>query len=151
MLQERLIELCNLTAGGTIDEDRVKDIHLHDLIAHMLCICWITGTQDLLIVVEVDAVAIEHEIVDIADTHHIQLQTFGLHQVLLLRADLLQKHTAYGTDTTDEEVEHLVFREEERVVQHVQRLAQEPAIDHKRDIRLGSTLGTGNHRDTATA
>ena len=151
MLQERLIQHGNLTAGGTVYEYRVEDIHLHDLVTHVLRVGREACTQGLLVVVEVDTVAIQHEVVHIRDTHHVQLQSARLHQELLLGADLLKQHAAHGTDTTDEEVQHLVFRQEERVVQHVERLAQELAVDHERDIRLRSTLSTGNHADTGAS
>ena len=36
-------------------------------------------------------------------------------------------------------------------MQHVERLAQELAVDNKRDVGLGGTLGTGNNRDAATS
>ena len=32
-------------------------------------------------------------------------------------------------------------------MQHVERLAQETAVDHEGDICFGGTLGTGNHAD----
>ena len=36
-------------------------------------------------------------------------------------------------------------------MEHVERLAQEASVDHKRDVGLRSTLGAGNHADTATS
>ena len=68
-----------------------------------------TCTQNLLVVVEVDAVAIEHEVVDVGNTNHVQLQTTRLHEELLLGTNLLEQHATYSTDTADEDVEHLIF------------------------------------------
>ena len=67
------------------------------------------GAQYLLVVVEVDAVAVEHEVINIRDAHHIQLQAARLHEELLLGADLFEQHATHGADATDENVEHLVF------------------------------------------
>ena len=97
----------------------------------MLCVGRIAGTQDFLVVVEVDAVAVQYEVVNIGNAHHVQLQALRLHQVLLLCTDLFEQHAANGADAADKEVQHLVFRQEEGVVQHVQRLAQELAIHHE--------------------
>ena len=109
MLQERLIKHGYLTAGGTVNKYRVEDIHLHNLFLHVLCVGREAGTQDLLIIVEVDAIAVEHEVVNVRDAHHVQLQTTRLHQELLLGTDLLQQHATYSTNTTYEEVEYFVF------------------------------------------
>ena len=65
------------------------------------------------------------------DAHHIEFKPTLLHQALALTSDLLYEATTYGTHTTDEEVEHLVLREEERVVNHVQRLTQQRSIDNE--------------------
>ena len=121
MLQEGLVESCNLLAGSTVNEDRVEDIHLDDLLAHVLRVSGEACTQNLLVVIEVDTIAIEYEVGDIRDTDHVQLQATRLHQELLLGANLLEQHATHGTDTADEDVEHLVFRQEERIVEHVQR------------------------------
>ena len=110
----------NLSTGGTIYEDRVEDIHLHNLVAHVLRIGSKASTQDFLVVVKVDTIAVEHEVIHIRYAHHVQFQTSRLHQELLLRADLFEQHAAHRTNTADKEVQNLVFRKEERVVQHVQ-------------------------------
>ena len=71
-------------------------------------------------------------------------------EFFVLAAYLLDEHAAYGADTADEEVEHLIVGQEERVVQDVKRLAQRFALDDKGDIGLRGSLGTGDDRDTAT-
>ena len=151
VLQEGLVEGGNLAAGGAVHKDAVEDVHLHYLVAHPIGVGRLAGTQHLLVVVQVDTLAVEHEVVHVADAHHVQLQPLGLHEHLLLGAQLLQEHAAHGADAADEEVEHLVFGEEERVVQHIERLAQEAAVDDKRDVGLRGTLSTGNDADATAA
>ena len=109
MFQECLVELCYLLAGGTIDEYRIEDVHLHNLVTHVFRIGSKTGTQDFLVVIQVDAVAVQHEIVNIRYADNIQFQAARLHQELLLGANLFEQHTAHRTDSADEDVEHLVF------------------------------------------
>ena len=53
MLQECLVERCNLLAGGTVNKDAVKDVHLDDFLAHVLRVSLETCTQNRLVVVEV--------------------------------------------------------------------------------------------------
>ena len=85
--------------------------------------------------------------VSVCDAHDVELQPALLHEFLLLAADLLQEASADGPDAADKEVEHLIFREEERVVNHVERLAQRFAVDHKGDVRLGGSLCAGDDVD----
>ena len=70
-----MIEHGNLTAGSTVYEDAVEDIHLHDLVAHVLRIGGESCTQDLLIIVEINAITVEYEIVHIANADYVQFQT----------------------------------------------------------------------------
>ena len=151
MLEESLVESGYLSAGGAVDKDGVEDVHLHDFVAHVLSVGGESGAERLLVVVEVDAVAVEYEVVDIADADDVELQSARLHEELLLGAYLFEEHAADGSDAADEEVEHLVFREEERVVEHVERLAQEASVDDERDVRLRGTLCTGDDRDAAAS
>ena len=64
-----------------------------------------------------------------------------------LAVNLLDEAAAHGTNAADEEVEHLVFGEEERIMNDVERLAQRFAVHHERDIGLARTLGAGNDID----
>ena len=65
--------------------------------------------------------------------------------------NLLQKLSAHSSHTAYKEVEHLVFRKEERVVYYVECLAQIFAVYYKRDVGLRCTLRTCYHTDTASA
>ena len=53
-----------------------------------------------------------------------EFQAIFYHQLLLLLADLLDKTSSHRAHTADKEVEHLIFGEEERVVNHIQRFTQ---------------------------
>ena len=83
------------------------------------------------------------------DTHDFQFQTTFLHQLLALLRQLLNQASTHRAHATKEKVEHLVFRKEKTIMNHIQRLAQVKPIDHKRDIRFRSSLRTGNHVDAA--
>jgi hypothetical protein len=49
-----------------------------------------------------------------------EFQSVFHHQLLLLATNLFYQTTPYRTDTTDKEVQYLIFGEEERVVDYVQ-------------------------------
>ena len=108
MFEERLVEGCDVLAGGTVYEYRIEDVHLHDGIAQFLfrqrCI-----RQLFLIVGEVDTVTVEDVFLRRGDTHHVEFQSVALHQYLVLRANLFDEHATHRSDTADEEVEHLIF------------------------------------------
>ena len=59
-----------------------------------------------------------------------------LFQLVVLRANLLDELAAHCSHSADEEVEHLVFGEEEGVVQYIQRLLQILPFDDERDVGL---------------
>ena len=50
----------------------------------------------------------------------IELESPRLFESLILGADLVDELSAHGAHTTDEEVENLVFGEEEGVMQHIE-------------------------------
>ena len=75
----------------------------------------------------------------------------GAAQFFLLAADLLDEHTADGANAADEEVELLVFAEEERIVDDVERLAQIVAVDGERYVGLACTLCAGDDADAAAS
>ena len=85
------------------------------------------------------------------NAHHIDLQIALLHQLLTLTGNLFQQASAHRAYTTEEDVQHLIFRQEERVVNHVQALSETLAFHHKRDVRLAGSLCASNHADTITA
>ena len=100
---------------------------------------------------QVDTLAAEECFRSVGNTYYVQLEPVLLHQFLALAVDLLDEASAHRSDTADEEVEHLVFGKEERVVDDVERLAERLAFDYERNVRLRSTLRTGYHVDTVTS
>ena len=87
----------------------------------------------------------------VGNAHDVQFQPVLLHQLLPLHAYLLNQASAHRAHAADEEIEFLVFGEEERVVYDIERLAQRFFFDHKRDVGLRSTLRAGNHVDAILA
>ena len=67
-----------------------------------------------------------------------------------MRAYLLDKFASDGAHSADEEVEDVVFGEEERVVKYVQRLSEIFSVDNERDVCLRRTLGAGYDADAAS-
>ena len=126
-----MVQCCHLIAGGAVNEHRVEDVHADDLAFEALEVALATCLEGLAIVVEVDAIAAEHGIVSAGDAHHVEHEAALEHQLLALLAYLLNEAATHGAHATDEEVEHLVFREEERVVYDVEGLAQPGGIYHK--------------------
>ena len=64
---------------------------------------------------------------------------------------LLEQLSAHGAHTAYKEVQHLVFRQEERVVYGVECLAQMFALHYERDVGLRRTLCTCYHADAGSA
>ena len=80
-----------------------------------------------------------------------EFQSIFHHQLLLLATNLFYQAAPYRTDTTDKEVQYLIFGEEERVVDYVQWFTQGFGIDNKRDISFRSSLCASDNIDTITS
>ena len=87
----------------------------------------------------------------IGNAHYIQLQATFLHQLFLLTSQLLQEAIAHRTRATNKEIEHLVFGQEERIVNHIQGFTQILFFHHERDVGFRSTLGTSDYTDTVSS
>ena len=87
----------------------------------------------------------------VGNAHHIQLQATFLHQLFLLTCELLNQAIAHRTCTTDKEIEHLIFRQEERIVDNVQGFTQILFFHHERDVGFRSTLRTSDYTDTVSS
>ena len=124
MLQQVLIYSRDILAGGAIDKDAVKDIHSDYLVAETVNTARFRLEELLPIIVEVYSVAVEYGVLAACDAYHVELQTPVAFQFVILRAYLLDKFAANGAHSADEEVEDVVFGEEERVVKYVQRLSE---------------------------
>lgn len=149
VLQQVLVERGDACAGRTVDKHRVEDVHTDYLVAqHAQRAVHALLLELFAVVLQIDAFAAEQGFRGIGDAHHVQLEAVLLHQFLALAVDLLDEASAYRADAADEEVEHLVFGKEERVVDDVERFAERLAFDHERDVRLRGTLCTGYHVDS---
>ena len=73
------------------------------------------------------------------------------HQALALAADLLDELAADRADAADEEVELLELREEEAVVDDIQRLAQVLLLHDQGNVVVRRALGAGEHVDAVAA
>ena len=144
MVEEVLIEAGHLFRGRTVHEHRVEDVHADDLAFQGGDVAVL---QLFAVVAQVDAVTIEDGLLRRGNAHHVEFQLASLLERLVLRANLFDEVAANGSYATDEEVQHLIFRQEERVVEYVERLAQVLAIDHERDVGLRGTLCAGNDTD----
>ena len=152
VVHQRAIQCRHLRTGRTIHENRIKDVHLQDLVAEMLRIAVLTMQPKLFsVIIQVNALAQETCLLGIGDAHHIQLQAILLHQFRTLNANLIQEVATHRTDTSNEKIQHLVFGQEEGIVNRVQCLTQVFQLDDKRDIGLRSTLRTSDHTDTCTS
>ena len=72
-------------------------------------------------------------------------------QGISLILNLFDQLCTHGARTANKHVHHLVLAQEERIMQHVHRLAQLLLWHHKRDVRLFRTLGKRNHADAVSA
>ena len=123
MVEEIFVECSHLVAGGTVNKHRIEDIHTDDLCLEALQIALSTSHKCLTVVVEVYAIAVKCCIMPTYHTHHIELEATLLHQSLALATYLFYEAASHSAHTTDEEVEHLILGEEERIVYHVQCFA----------------------------
>ncbi len=92
--------------------------------------------QFLTEVSEVETFTAEHCLGSINDAYHMEFQSVLHHQLLLLTTNLFYQTTPYRTDTADKEVQYLVFGQEERVMNYVQRFTQRLGIDQKKCLFL---------------
>ena len=123
--QQVLVKGSHACTCRTVHKDRVKDVHTDNLITQRfqravlsLLLQFFTETS------QIETFAAEHGFVCIGNTHYIQLQAVLLHQLLALAVDLLYQATAYGSYATDKEIQYLIFRQEERIMDDIQRFAQ---------------------------
>ena len=150
MVEEILIEGSHIGRGRAVDKHRVEDVHADDFLFQSVDVTGLGSIKLFLISTQVDAVAIEDGFLRRGNAHHLQLQLSRLLQLLVLRIDLLNEVAAHSANAADEEVEHLVLRKEERVVDDVEGLAQVFCINDKRDVGLGCALCAGNDTDART-
>ena len=146
-----LIHRRHIAARRTVHKHAVEDVHPYYSGLKPLRVARFRPVEQFAVVVQTDAVAVEHRLMARCHAHHVELQPLLLHQLRLLRLYLFKQVAAHRSDAADEEIEHLVFAEEERVVYHVERLPQVFCIHHKRDVGLRSSLRKGYHADTAPA
>ena len=116
MLEESLIEGSHIFRCRTVNENRIKDVHVEHILAQFLRRAGFRSLQLFAVMIQVDAVAVENGILRTCDSHHIQFQTVALFQLLILVSYLFDEFASYRSHSADEEVEYLVFRKEERIV-----------------------------------
>ena len=129
--QECLIQPCHIGTCRAIHKHAVENIHADDFLLQTFQIACLGSLQTstqlcdgklavLFPLREVNAVSVEHRIVSTGNAHHIDLQVALLHQFLTLTGYLLQQAATHCANTAEEYVQHLILRQEERVVNHVQ-------------------------------
>ncbi|CDB12074.1 unknown [Bacteroides sp. CAG:633] len=152
VLQQVFVERSYFGTRRTVDEDGVEDIHSDNLVAQNAYSAFLTLCGEFFTEVgQVEPLAGKHRSAGIGDTYNIELQTVLLHQLLPLAVNLLYQAAAHGANAANEEVEYLIFREEERIVDNVKRLTQRLAVYYKRNVGLRSTLRTGYHINTVAS
>ena len=119
--QQVLVKGSHACTCRTVHKDRVKDVHTDNLITQRfqravlsLLLQFFTETS------QIETFAAEHGFVCIG----IQLQAVLLHQLLALAVDLLYQAAAYGSYAADKKIQYLIFRQEERIMDDIQRFAQ---------------------------
>ena len=154
-----MIQRRHIIRRRTIHKHRIKDVHAYHFIPQPLQIrrrsflqlatqCLDSEHTILGKLHQVDALTVEHRIMSRSNAHHVDFQVTLSHQLLPLTSNLFQQTAAHRADAAKEHIQHLVFAEEERVVNHIHALAQILALHHKRNVRFAGTLRTSNHTDT---
>ena len=150
--QQVLVEGSDVGACRAVHKHGVEDVHADNLVAQVLQrAAAALLMQHLAEVGQVDAASVEQRFLAVGNAHHVELQAVFAHQFLPLAVDLLYQAAAHRAYAADEEVQHLVFGQEEGVVDDVQRLAQRLAVHHKRDVRLRGSLRAGYHVDAVAS
>ena len=135
-----------------VDKHRIIKVHRDYLVHYAVGSGYeVAFLKQLPVSRHVDTFLIEYRLATRSDSYHVDLKVFLLEQLLLLLLDLTQQASAYIADSGDEDVEHLAFGKEERIVDHVEGLRQALAVDYERDISLCRSLSAGNHVDTVAA
>ena len=119
MFQQRLVNLCHLAAGGAIYKDAVVQVHIYYLLEQLLRVARRCALKLLFVVLQIEPVWIEERAAAVGNSNYVKLQMALLHKGGVLLLYLLNEFSAHCAYTADEEVEHLVLREEEGVVQNI--------------------------------
>ena len=152
VLQKVFVKRCNVRTCRTIDEYGIEDIHSDYFVTDGLQIAVLTfHLQFFTEISQVKSLTAEHCFRCIDDTYDMQFQSVLHHQFLLLATDLLYQATANRTNTTDKEVQYLIFGQEEGVMDNVQRFTQRLGIDNKRNVGFRSSLRASDYIDTITS
>ena len=130
----------HLLAGRAVDEYGVEHVHVQYLLHHVFHAAGAAPAHGLAVAGGVDALVAEGGLAAAAHAHQVELQAAFAHERLALGGYLGQQAAAHRAHAAHKEVELLVFAQEEAVVQHVQRLAQQRAVDDKRQVHLQCAL-----------
>ena len=151
MLEEVLVKARHVCAGRTIDEHGVENVHADDLVPELVQVEGDAVLQALAVIAQVYAFAVEDAAGAAGDAHYVYLEVVLLHEFLPLGGDLSDEVAAYRADAANEDVELLVFRKEETVVDDVEGLAEILAVDYEGDVVLLGALGAGYDADAVAA
>ena len=112
--QQIFIKRGYIRTGSTIHKYRIENIHTDNLITKRLKRTFGTFRFQLFPVIsQVKTLTAEHGFRSVGNTYHMEFQTVFYFQLFLLTADLLYQATSYRTNTTDKEIQHLIFGQEE--------------------------------------
>ena len=152
MVEQRTVERRHLRAGRAVDEDRVVDVQGENLVAQALR----RRGRSLLFeppeaVVQGDAFGVDEPFAGVGDSHDADLESLVGHERAPLQADLFQQVAPHLSDAGHEDVEYLILRQEERVVDHVDRLRKAFERHDHRDVGLRGALRAGDDVDAVAS
>ena len=152
MVEKFSIYICNVATCGAVHKYRIEDIHLNNLILDIFgCGRNFGISQKRLHIGDIESAAVENALFGVCKTHHAEFERLFANEIVALLAYLVHEAHAHISHAGDKEVEHLGFRKEEAVVNHIQSLAQISEVDNERDVGFGSTLSTSYYIDTISA
>ena len=152
VVEQRTVERRHLRAGRAVDEDRVVDVQGEDFVAQALR----RRGRSLLFeppeaVVQDDAFGVDEPFAGVGDSHDADLESVVGHERAPLQADLFQQVAPHLSDASHEDVEYLILRQEERVVDHVDRLRKAFERHDHRDVGLRGALRAGDDVDAVAS
>ena len=120
LAEEVLVQSGDLLAGGAVDEHGVENIHSYHFVTELVRSDGNTILKLFLPILQIQSVPIEQSLDTSGDSDHIDFEVVLVHEFLALALDLPNEPAPDGPNSAEEDVEFLIFRKEEAVVDDVQ-------------------------------
>ena len=151
-LRHAAVHFRQFVRSGVVDEDAVAQVQLLDILNVSRQVGSLGGVgQKVAPIGKVDAFAVENHFFRVRYAHHADVDSVLVFQEIGLVAQLVEHCAAHRANAHHKQVHAFVFRQEEAVVQRVQRLCNLFFLDYYRYVALCCALRDGSDVDAVLA